>query len=320
MTITGHILDPLSGEYCWQNLANKAAEGKFIYAVLTTGIYCRPGCPSRRPNRGNLRFFKDANGAEQAGVRPCRRCCPQNTDGTELITARVTGLCRYIETCVQAPTLNELANYAGISAYHLQRQFKSITGLSPKAYAKSCRQQIPNFPRKRNGFTMTIYSMLMNCSLGKLLVAATEKGLCAILIGDDEHLLEADLHRRFPNATIQTDEHFFSPYVPQLIALIEEPNQAINLPLDIRGTLFQEKVWQALRQIPVGETRSYTEIATAIGSPRAVRAVAGACAANALAIAIPCHRVVRNDGNLSGYRWGPERKKILLQRENDCKK
>lgn len=308
--------DPFTSEYCWRHIEDPAADN-FFYAVITTGIYCRPGCPSRRPKRENVRFFRNLNEAENAGFRPCKRCHPQHKNADDLILDRIARVCRYIENSPEEARLDELAAYAGISAYHLQRQFKSVTGLSPKAYAKAYRQQFPAPLRKRKGSAMTIHFMVMDCSLGKLLAAATDKGLCAILIGEDKKALEADLQRRFPGVNIQLDENIFSNYLPQLIALIEEPQQGINLPLDIRGTLFQQKVWQALQEIPVGETRSYTEIALAIGAPKAVRAVAGACAANVLAIAIPCHRVVRNDGNISGYRWGTERKKLLLQREKD---
>jgi AraC family transcriptional regulator of adaptative response/methylated-DNA-[protein]-cysteine methyltransferase len=304
-------------EQRWQQLGNASADGKFIYAVITTGIYCRPACPSRRPNRDNVRFFNNYKEAEQAGFRPCKRCHPQHIDSNKVITDRVIHLCRYIEDATEEPTLEELATYAGISAYHLQRQFKAVTGFSPKAYAKAHRKKIIITGKQKSA---AIRFTCVDSSLGKLLVAHTEKGICAVLLGDDENELIADLKRRFPKADIQQNETDFAKRTQQLLHFIEAPQQAFNLPLDIRGTLFQQKVWQALQGIPIGETRSYTEIATAIGSPKAVRAVAGACAANALAIAIPCHRVVRNDGELSGYRWGTERKKTLLQREADFKK
>ena len=304
-------------EQCWQQLGDTRADGKFMYAVITTGIYCRPSCPSRRPNRDNVRFFNNGREAEQAGFRPCKRCHPQHTDPNKVITDRVTHLCRYIENATEEPTLEELAAYAGISAYHLQRQFKAVTGFSPKAYAKAHRQKIMAAGKQKS---TAIRFTCVDCSLGRLLVAHTEKGICAVLLGDDESELIADLKRRFPKADIQQNEIDFARRTQQLLHFIETPQQAFNLPLDIRGTLFQQQVWQALQAIPVGETRSYTDIATAIGSPKAVRAVARACAANALAIAIPCHRVVRNDGELSGYRWGTERKKTLLQREADVKK
>ncbi len=304
-------------EQCWQQLGDARADGKFMYAVITTGIYCRPSCPSRRPNRDNVRFFNNGREAEQAGFRPCKRCHPQHTDPNKVITDRVTRLCRYIEHATAEPTLEELAAYVGISAYHLQRQFKAVTGFSPKAYAKAHRQKIMAAEKQKS---TAIRFTCVDCSLGRLLVAHTEKGICAVLLGDDESELIADLKRRFPKADIQQNEIDFARRTQQLLHFIETPQQAFNLPLDIRGTLFQQQVWQALQAIPVGETRSYTDIATAIGSPKAVRAVAGACAANALAIVIPCHRVVRNDGELSGYRWGTERKKALLQREADIKK
>jgi AraC family transcriptional regulator, regulatory protein of adaptative response / methylated-DNA-[protein]-cysteine methyltransferase len=304
-------------EQCWQQLGNASADGKFIYAVITTGIYCRPTCPSRRPNRDNVRFFNNDKEAEQAGFRPCKRCHPQHTDSNKVITDRVTRLCRYIENATEEPTLEELAACAGISAYHLQRQFKAVTGFSPKAYARAHRQKIMSAEKQK---LTAIRFTCVDCSLGKLLVAHTEKGICAVLLGDDESELIADLKRRFPKTDIQQNEIDFAKRTQQLLHFIETPQQAFNLPLDIRGTLFQQQVWQALQEIPIGETRSYSDIATAIGSPKAVRAVAGACAANALAIAIPCHRVVRSDGELSGYRWGTERKKTLLQREADVKK
>lgn len=307
----------LSDDFLWQQLSQRNLHGKFIYAVITTGIYCRPGCPSPKPKRDNVRFFNDSDAAERAGFRPCKRCHPQESAADSVITERIARLCRYIETSPNELSLNALATYAGISAYHLQRQFKQVTGVSPKTYARAYREQTYDFSAKQAGARMTIHYTVVDSALGRLLVAATEKGVCAILIGDDDKLLIQDLRRRFPSATFNQDEKLLSVYISQLIALIEEPQHAIQLPLDIRGTLFQQKVWKALQEIPVGETRSYTEIAAAIAAPRAVRAVAGACAANALAIVIPCHRVVRNDGNISGYRWGTDRKKILLQRERD---
>lgn len=306
-------------EQRWQQLGNRSADGCFIYAVITTGVYCRPGCPSRRPRRDNVRFFNNTNDAEAAGFRACKRCHPQATSANATKTERITRLCRYIEAAAQEPSLEELANYAGISAYHLQRQFKTITGVSPKAYAKAHRQQTDiSMPRKKRP-AQHIYFTCGDASLGKFLVARSEKGICAILLGDNSQELITDLHKRFPTAELHHSEHDFAAQLQMLVQLIDHPHQALQLPLDIRGTLFQQKVWQALQEIPAGETRSYSDVAQAIGSPTAVRAVAGACAANAIAIAIPCHRVVRTDGSLSGYRWGIERKKILLQREAESK-
>ena len=303
----------------WQHLKqpNTGNDEAFVYAVITTGIYCRLGCPSRLPNRDNVRFFNNANDAKAAGFRACKRCRPEATSADATQTERITRLCHYIETAEQEPSLQELANYAGISVYHLQRQFKAITGISPKTYAKAHRQQI-NFPsRNTKPGAKLIQFACGNSSLGNFLVARSEKGICAILLGDTHEELLTDLRKRFPTSELHQNNQEFIGQLHTLVQLIEHPQQALKLPLDIRGTLFQQQVWKALQEIPVGETRSYSEIAQAIGSPKAVRAVASACAANSIAIAIPCHRVVRHDGNLSGYRWGTARKKILLQREMD---
>lgn len=302
----------------WPLLGNASADGQFVYAVITTGIYCRPGCPSRHPNPDNVRFFADHVQAETAGFRACKRCHPQHLSSDALQTQRITNLCRFIENAVQEPSLAELAEYSGISSYHLQRLFKAATGLTPKAYAKAHRHQHEvqhNSPTLRKPVAMTIYFALDKCSLGTILVAQSEKGICAVLFGDEPEHLHSDLQQRFPKATLIAGDNYFQKIVTQIIDVIKQPKLALDLPLDIRGTLFQQRVWQALQQIPIGETRSYRDIAEAIGSPKAVRAVAGACAANAIAVIIPCHRVVRNDGNLSGYRWGVERKQTLLQQE-----
>lgn len=314
-TFNNSIQTTAMDEQRWQQLGDTSADGHFIYAVITTGIYCRPGCPSRRPLRDNVRFYNNASDAAAAGFRACKRCQPQAASADAAQTERITRLCRYIETAAQEPSLEELASYAGISAYHLQRQFKAITGVSPKGYAKAHRQQMDSSIHQKKLSAKQIYFTCGDCSLGKFLVARSEKGICAILLGDSEQALVADLRNRFPAVELQHSEQCFVDQLQPLVQLIEQPQQALKLPLDIRGTLFQQKVWKALQAIPAGETRSYSDIAIAIGSPKAVRAVAGACAANAIAIAIPCHRVVRSDGNLSGYRWGVERKKTLLQRE-----
>jgi AraC family transcriptional regulator of adaptative response/methylated-DNA-[protein]-cysteine methyltransferase len=312
-TIANTTTDPY-----WPLLGNASADGQFVYAVITTGIYCRPACPSRRPNRDNVRFFADHIQAETAGFRACKRCHPQHLSSHILQAQRITNLCRFIENAWQEPSLKELAEYSGISSYHLQRLFKAATGLTPKAYAKAHRHQHetqPNSPTPRKYTAMTIYFALDKCSLGTILVAQSEKGICAVLLGDETQYLLDDLQQRFPKATIVAGNSSFQKTIAQIINVIEQPQLTLALPLDIRGTLFQQRVWQALQKIPAGETRSYSEIAKAIGSPKAVRAVAGACAANAIAVIIPCHRVVRSDGNLSGYRWGLERKQKLLQQE-----
>ncbi len=306
----------------WQQLSSASANDQFIYAVITTGVYCRPGCPSRQPKPDNVRFFDNALQAEAAGFRPCKRCRPQDTRSDQQNAERITRLCRYIEAAEQEPTLAELANYAGISAYHLQRLFKSTTGLSPKAYAKAYRQQqsAHQLSQRKRNTTMTIQFAIGKSSLGKVLVAHNEKGVCAILLDDDAEALRADLQHRFPKASLIQGAADFEEKLQTVIQFIESPTLIFNLPLDIHGTVFQQQVWDALQKIPPGETRSYAEIATLINSPKAVRAVAGACAANHLAVAIPCHRVVRSDGDLSGYRWGIARKKILLERELLSKK
>lgn len=306
----------------WQQITDASKNGQFIYAVITTGIYCRPGCPSRHPNPDNVRFFANAAQAEAAGFRACKRCRPQDISSNQQNADRITLLCRYIETTEQEPTLASLANYAGISAYHLQRLFKSVTGLSPKAYAKAHRQQLSSqklSQRKRN-VAMTIQFAIGKSSLGKVLVARNDKGICAILLDDDADALLADLQSRFPKALLVKGDVDFEAMLQNVIQFIENPALTFNLPLDIRGTVFQQQVWDALQKIPLGETRSYADVAALINSPKAVRAVAGACAANHLAVAIPCHRVVRSDGDLSGYRWGVARKKALLERESLSKK
>jgi len=317
-TIANTITDPR-----WPLLGNICADGQFVYAVITTGIYCRPGCPSRHPNPDNVRFFADHTQAEAAGFRACKRCHPQHLSSDALQTQRITNLCRFIENAAHEPSLAELADYSGISSYHLQRLFKAATGLTPKGYAKAHRQQHEaqrNSPTIRKQAAMTIYFAVDRCSLGTVLVAQSEKGICAVLFSDKPEPLHSDLQQRFPKATLIAGDSHFQKIVTQIIDVIEQPTLPLDLPLDIRGTLFQQRVWQALRQIPAGETRSYRDIAEAIGSPKAVRAVAGACAANAIAVIIPCHRVVRNDGNLSGYRWGVERKRKLLQQEAELAK
>jgi AraC family transcriptional regulator of adaptative response/methylated-DNA-[protein]-cysteine methyltransferase len=306
----------------WLLLGDSSADGQFIYAVITTGVYCRPGCPSRRPNPDNVRFFNDHIQAEAAGFRACKRCHPQHLDSNTLQTQRIVSLCRFIESSEQEPTLAELAAYSGISRYHLQRLFKESTGLTPKAYAKTRRtqndEQYKAASRKKH--PMIIRYGLGTCPLGTVLIAQSDKGICAILLGDQPQLLLEDLQQRNPKATLIAGDRHFQKVIDEVISVIKQPDLTLTLPLDIRGTLFQQQVWQALQQIPAGETRSYSAIAEAIGTPRAVRAVAGACAANAIAVIVPCHRVVRSDGNLSGYRWGIERKqKLLLQEAEHAK-
>ncbi|MFZ5723796.1 MAG: bifunctional DNA-binding transcriptional regulator/O6-methylguanine-DNA methyltransferase Ada [Pseudomonadota bacterium] len=327
------------------------ADDTFVYAVRTTGVYCRPSCASRHARPENVEFFATPFAARQAGFRPCTRCRPDEPSRTEQQTALIADLCRYIEEAPQAPTLDELAERAGISAYHLHRVFKNVTGVTPRAYAAAHRGQ-----RVRAGLaiaetvTDAIYDAGYNsnghfyaeadrllgmtpgefragganaeirfavgqCSLGAILVAESARGICAIQLGDDPEALVRALQDRFPAAVLVGDDDAFAQRVATVVGFVETPRRGLDLPLDIRGTAFQQRVWQALRDIPAGQTASYTEIANRIGAPKSVRAVAGACAANLLAVAIPCHRVVRSDGGISGYRWGVERKRALLDRE-----
>lgn len=336
----------------WAALArrDKAADGAFFYGVRTTGVYCRPSCAARQPLRENVRFFPDADAAAKGGFRPCRRCRPDDAPGARQAEA-VARACRLIETAEEAPSLDELAAVAGLSTCHFHRVFKAATGLTPRAYAAAQRSRRVRDELPRSGTVTeaihgagfgsngrfyahagellgmapqvfrgggrgeTIRFAVGQCSLGAILVAATGRGLCAILIGEDPEALVRDLQDRFPKAELVGGDAAFEQRVAQVIGFVEAPRLGLALPLDVRGTAFQQRVWQALTKIPPGTTATYAEIAERIGQPQAVRAVAQACASNALAVAIPCHRVVRRDGQLSGYRWGVERKRALLERE-----
>ncbi|TDP72797.1 bifunctional DNA-binding transcriptional regulator/O6-methylguanine-DNA methyltransferase Ada [Roseateles toxinivorans] len=338
----------------WAAIRARASEadGQFFYSVRTTGVYCRPSCAARPARPENLAFHATAAEAEQAGFRACKRCRPNEAPLADQLAAKITALCRYIEAAEQPPTLDELALHAGISPYHLHRLFKAATGLTPKAYANAHRTQRVQQQLKNTGATVTeaIYGAGYNsgarfyesaddvlgmtptayraggaqteirfaigqCSLGAILVARSERGVCAILLGDDPDALARDLQDRFPQAQLIGGDAGFEQWMAQVVGFVDAPGLGLNLPLDLRGTAFQQRVWQALRAIPPGHTASYTEIAKRIGAPTSARAVAQACGANALAVAIPCHRVVRSDGGLSGYRWGVERKRALLDRE-----
>ncbi len=341
----------------WAAVTNrdKAADGQFYFSVSTTGIYCRPACPSKRANRGNVRFHDSTADAREAGFRACKRCRPDELAGDSLETQAVTAAARLIDDAIAderpAPSLEKLADKAGFSMFHFHRMFKKALGLTPKAYEAAARSRRMSEQLKDSssvtdaihgsgyssssrfyetatarlgmrpkthrdgGKGETIRYAVHACSLGELLVAATEKGICAIQFGDEADTLIAGLAKRFPEAKLIGDDAGFAVTVTKVIDLVEHPNLGHDLPLDVRGTAFQERVWQALRAIPVGETASYADIAKAIGQPTAVRGVAGACAANPTAVAIPCHRVVRSDGDLSGYRWGVKRKAELLNRE-----
>jgi len=330
-----------------------AADGRFYYSVKTTGVYCRPSCPSRRPNRRNVRFHGSQAEAEQAGFRPCRRCRPDEPALAQRQAAAITAICRTIERSDEIPYLTELASQAGMSPYHFHRLFTSVTGLTPKAYAAAHRAGRLRSELERSGsVTQAIYDAGYNssgrfyedsarvlgmtpsryraggagteirfalgvCSLGSILVAMSPRGVCTIALGDDPESLIRDLQDRFPKARLVGGDEAFERLVAQVVGFVEAPALGLELPLDIRGTAFQQRVWRALRDIPLGTQESYGEIARRIGTPKAARAVAGACAANTLAVAIPCHRVVRTDGDPSGYRWGIARKAELLRRERE---
>jgi AraC family transcriptional regulator of adaptative response/methylated-DNA-[protein]-cysteine methyltransferase len=324
-------------------------DGRFVYGVRTTGVFCRPSCASRPARRENLSFHAGPAAAREAGFRACKRCRPEVE--ADARSEAVTRACRQIEAAEAVPSLEALARTAGFSAFHFHRLFKAATGVTPAAYAASHRaRRVAEGLRSSASVTEAIYDAGFNsagrfyetstarlgmtptalrkggagaeirfavgqCSLGAVLAAATDKGVCAILLGDDPDQLVRDLQDRFPRATLTGADASFEQTVAQVIGLIEAPGRRCALPLDIQGTAFQQQVWEALRAIPAGATASYATIAAAIGRPRSARAVAQACAGNRLAVAIPCHRVVRTDGDLSGYRWGVARKRELLQRE-----
>ncbi len=332
-----------------------AADGSFVYSVRTTGVFCRPSCPSRAARRGNVAFHADAAAARSAGFRPCLRCRPEGGAPAERRAALVARACRAVDAALEAaedaPDLDALARDAGLSRFHFHRLFKAEAGVTPKSYAAArraartaaalgqaatvteavyaggfgssgrfyaaapARLGMTPSARRRGGPGETIRFAVGQCSLGAVLVAATGKGIAAITLGDDPDALVRDLQDRFPAAVLVGDDPGFEATVASVVGFVEAPRTGLDLPLDIRGTAFQERVWQVLRSIPAGTTLTYAQVAERLGTPKAVRAVAGACAANAIAVAIPCHRVVRTGGDLSGYRWGVARKRALLARE-----
>ena len=342
-----------SDEERWDTVVRRdhAAAGEFVYGVTTTGVYCRPGCAARRPRRENVRFYASCADAEKAGFRPCRRCRPQGPSLAERQAWSVAAACRLAETAEELPTLDALAQAAGMSRFHFHRVFKAVTGVTPRAYAAACRtDRAREALRKSRTVTDAIFEAGFNssgpfyaespevlgmapatfrgggagetirfavgeCSLGSILVAATARGVCAIHLGGDPAALTRELEEGLPRAELIGGDKAFEGLVARVVGLVEDPALSLDLPLDIRGTAFQRRVWQALRDIPAGTTASYATIAARIGSPTAARAVAKACAANPLAVVIPCHRVVRRDGALGGYRWGIDRKRVLLARE-----
>ncbi len=329
------------------------ADGDFVYGVTTTGVYCRPSCPSRRPKPGNVRLFSTVDEAERAGYRPCRRCTPR-----EKLSASARAVQRareWLEAHHANPdskvTLNALARAAGVSPFYLQRIFKRFTGLTPREYLAARRTiALKAGLREQSSVTEAIYEAgyssssrvyeqadarlgmtpdtyrrraagvriafdLVASPLGRLLVAATPRGLCRVAFGRQDDQLEAELFREFPEAVLHRSPKSLRRWTSELLRRMDGEEARLDLPLDIRATAFQQKVWTALRRIPRGATRSYAEVAVAVGRPKAPRAVAKACASNPVAVVVPCHRVVRSDGGLGGYRWGIGRKKRLLDRE-----
>ncbi|MFO6299572.1 bifunctional DNA-binding transcriptional regulator/O6-methylguanine-DNA methyltransferase Ada [Rahnella selenatireducens] len=327
------------------------ADGQFVYAVKTTGIYCAPSCRSRQPNPGNIVYYDTAEDAEQAGFRACKRCRQGLISLAQFHAQRVAQACRLLEQSAEMLTLNQLAAQVGISAYHFHRIFKAQTGVTPKEYQQAQRTRrvretladaatvteavhsagyssdgrfyetsgtvLGMTPQsfRSGGRDVRVWFAIGHSSLGEILVAESQRGICAILLGDDPEKLIVELQNSFPLAELVGGDPDFEQRIAVIVGFVEQPQIGLDLPLDIRGTAFQQRVWQALCAIPAGTTASYADIARKIGSPKSVRAVAGACAANLLAVAIPCHRVVKTDGNISGYRWGVERKRSLLARE-----
>lgn len=290
---------------------NPLANNKFLYAVLTTKVFCRPTCPARLPRRSNVLFFATALAAQTAGFRACLRCRPLSS--TTASAKLVEKACQNIKLGGK-PSLDDLARESGLSKFHFQRVFKGITGISPQQYKMAHRDMI------KERIADKVVFAVGPCYLGHILVGISERGICAITLGDDPDLLIQNLQNRYPKATMSPDNPDFNGLVSILSGAAE--SHRVNeweLPLDIQGTAFQHRVWNSLRQIPWGQMRSYSDIAKSIGSPAGVRAVASACAANPLAIGIPCHRVIRSDDGIGGYRWGVERKRALWEMEKmDC--
>ncbi|MHB1186641.1 bifunctional DNA-binding transcriptional regulator/O6-methylguanine-DNA methyltransferase Ada [Thiobacillus sp.] len=346
---------PTEAEQRWQAVVRRdpQADGEFVYAVRTTGVYCRPSCPSRAARRENVAFFDTPDLAIAAGYRPCKRCKPNEISQQQRRNALVLQACQAIEHSASALSLTQLAQQAGMSPHHFQRIFKSVTGLSPKGYHKAVQarrvtaslQSAPSVTDalydagfnsagrfyedapallgmspgsyRKGGAGEHIRHAVEPCTLGWVIVAATRKGICAIEFGESAQVLEDRIRARFPQAQFEPSDAEFRQWIAQVLRYIEQPRGVLDLPLDVQGTVFQRRVWQALQAIPAGQTASYAEIAGRIGQPRAFRAVAHACAGNPVALAIPCHRAVRTDGSLAGYRWGIARKAELLRRENE---
>lgn len=335
----------------WAAVVARDPQAKFYYSVKTTGVYCRPSCSARLPRPENVQFYSTCEDAEKAGFRPCKRCKPNQVSPAEQHAEKIVAACRLIESSETLPSLELLAQHVGLSTYHFHRVFKAATGLTPKRYAAAHRHNLVRKSLSKSdtvtraiydagyssnsrfygvsnqvlgmtpsnyragGTQMDIRFAVGECSLGSILVAQSSRGICAIFLGDDPDSLLRELQDQFPKTNLIGGDAGFERLVAKVVGFVEAPALGLDLPLDIRGTAFQKRVWHALRKMPAGSTASYTDVAELIGSPNSVRAVAQACGANALAVAIPCHRVIRNDGTLSGYRWGVDRKRALLKKE-----
>ncbi len=348
-----HLSTPTERDSRWSRVIarDRTADGKFYYSVVTTGVYCLPSCASRQANPKNVDFHQTIAECVAAGFRPCRRCKPDQPPLATRNGGKIAFVCRLIARSEEPLTLAEMAEAARLSPYHFHRIFKAVTGMTPKKYtaanqASKVRDELTRsetvtqalydagfnsngrfYEKSREmlgmnpsdyrdgGLDVDITFAVGECSLGSILVARSDKGVCAISLGDDPQALVHDLQDRFSKAHVIGGDAAFEAFVAQVVGLVEAPGVGLDLPLDVRGTAFQQRVWQALREIPAGTTVTYTDIANRIGAPTSVRAVASACGANTLAVAIPCHRVIGRNGSLSGYRWGVERKRDLLARE-----
>jgi len=345
-----HIIDRVSEEHLWDQVLQRQAGADFLYAVTTMGVYCRPACPSPRPLRKNTRFFRTPPEAEAAGFRACKRCDPKG-ERARIAQDVVRDASAFIEASEDLPALDTLAKRSGYSRFHFLRMFRDHTGLTPRGYAEAVRARrlhaaladgnrvidavaeagfgsesrvyentasllgmTPGSAR-RGGQGEHIRTALTDCPFGRLLVGATDKGVCFIGFAEPDEALLADLRRRFPKAAITTDDAALSATVRAVVDFLREPKQALDLPLDLRGTAFQQRVWRTLCRIPAGETRTYAQLAEMAGNPKAIRAAARSCATNPVALAVPCHRVIGSDGGLTGYRWGVPTKKALLEQE-----
>jgi AraC family transcriptional regulator of adaptative response/methylated-DNA-[protein]-cysteine methyltransferase len=346
-----HIIDRVSEEHLWDHVLNRLPNADFLYAVTTMGVYCRPACPSPRPLRKNTRFFRSPPEAEAAGFRACKRCDPKG-ERARIAQDVVRDASDFIEASEEIPSLEVLAKRSGYSRFHFLRMFRDHTGLTPRGYAEGVRARrlhasladgnrvidavadagfgsesrvyektatllgmTPGAAR-RGGQGEQIRTALADCPFGRLLVGATDKGVCFIGFAEPDEALMGDLRRRFPKANVTTDDTQLAGTVRAVLDFLREPKQALDLPLDLRGTAFQQRVWRTLCSIPAGQTRTYAQLAEMAGNSKAIRAVARSCATNPVALAVPCHRVIGSDGGLTGYRWGVPRKKALLEQES----